>query len=143
MSKYKEVVILVAEDDDGHAELIVEGLRDSGVNNEIIRFEDGQALWDYVTSDSILEKKTEERNFLLLLDINMPRMDGVELLQKMKSHPELRTTPVIMLTTTDDPFEVENCYALGCNAYVTKPIDFMLFTERLQRLGLFLQIIKI
>lgn len=143
MKNQKDIIILIAEDDDGHAELISEGLRDTGLKNEIIRFQDGLDLWNYLTSqcrDDMLENNQE---FLILLDINMPRMDGVTVLEKIKSDICLKDIPVMMLTTTDDPREIEKCYQLGCNVYITKPVVFIKFAEILQRLGLFLQIIKV
>ncbi|NQT63014.1 MAG: response regulator [Candidatus Marinimicrobia bacterium] len=142
MEASTEMIILVAEDDDGHAELIIEGLRESGVCNKIIRFSDGQETWDYLsgTGDNVLDKN---KHYLLLLDINMPKMDGVEVLKKMKADEELKEIPVMMLTTTEDPREVEHCYKLGCNIYITKPVDFPKFAETLKRLGLFIQIVKI
>jgi len=73
----------------------------------------------------------------------MPKMDGIEVLQKIKSDDELKNLPVMMLTTTDDPREVEKCYALGCNIYITKPVDFPKFAETLKRLGLFIQVVKV
>ena len=143
MKSQKDIIILIAEDDDGHAELIIEGLRDTGLKNEIVRFPDGLELWDYLhlqCRDEMLENNQE---FLILLDINMPRMDGITVLEKIKNDICLKDIPVMMLTTTDDPREVERCYQLGCNVYITKPIEFIKFAEILQRLGLFLQIIKI
>ena len=143
MSTQEQLTILIAEDDDGHAELIREGLSDSGVYNKQIRFSDGQEAWDFFTDK--LEKNTQITNstYLMLLDINMPRMDGVELLRRMKNSSILKKIPVIMLTTTDDPREVHQCYELGCNVYITKPVDFNKFAETLKRLGLFLQIIRV
>lgn len=73
----------------------------------------------------------------------MPVMDGVEVLKLMKSDEILKKIPVIMLTTTDNPKEIDHCYALGCNIYITKPIDFKIFAETLKRLGLFIQIVSI
>jgi len=140
---YKELIILVAEDDDGHAELIIEGLIESGVKNQMIRFSNGEDAWKFISNTGDKPGRSENKNYLLLLDINMPKMDGIEVLKGMKSDDELKEIPVIMLTTTDDPREVEACYRLGCNVYVTKPIDFKKFTETLKRLGLFLQIVKI
>lgn len=141
MNTYKEIVILIAEDDDGHADLIVEGLRDSGVMNNIIRFSDGQEIWDFLST--LIADADENVSYLILLDINMPKMDGIEVLDKIKSNTSLKVMPVMMLTTTDDPREVERCYQLGCNVYITKPIDFNKFAETLKRIGLFLQIIKV
>ncbi|MDP2303169.1 MAG: response regulator [Ignavibacteria bacterium] len=143
MKNYKEIVILLTEDDDGHADLIREGLEDSGVCNKIIRFVDGQEIWEFLLKESEKENKGELPNYLLLLDINMPRLNGVEVLRRMKSNEELKKIPVMMLTTTDDPREVEECYKIGCNIYITKPVDFLKFAETLKRLGLFVQVIKI
>lgn len=137
-TKYKDLIILIAEDDDGHADLILEGLRDVGVCNEMIRFSNGLDVWNFLNDQSI-----SENNYLLLLDINMPKMDGVEVLKKIKNNNLLKTILVIMLTTTDDPKEVEACYQYGCNLYITKPIDFMKFSETLRRIGLLIQIVKV
>jgi len=141
MEVYKKLIILIAEDDDGHAELINNGLIESGVKNEIIRFSNGEEVWNFFSSND--SKMIQDNNYLLLLDINMPKMDGIEVLKLMKSDTDLKEIPIMMLTTTYDPREVEACYKLGCNIYITKPIDFNKFTEMLTRLGLFIQIIKI
>jgi CheY-like chemotaxis protein len=143
MLNYKEMVILIAEDDDGHAELIKEGLEDYGISNQIIRFSDGEQAWDFLSGAGENFVRDKNKNYLLLLDINMPKMDGIEVLKKMKSDKELKEIPVVMLTTTDDPREVESCYRNGCNIYITKPVEFIKFTETLRRLSLFIQIVKI
>jgi len=143
MVKYKELTILIAEDDDGHAELIMTGLKESGICNHMIRFVDGKETWDFISGKGKNMVIDRNKSYLLLLDINMPKMDGVEVLERIKSNDELKNLPIIMLTTTDDPREVENCYALGCNIYVTKPVDFVKFAETLKRLGLFIQVVKV
>lgn len=143
MANYKELVILIAEDDDGHAELIMDGLIDSGVKNRLIRFQNGEEVWKFLSGTGFGEGLDKSKNYLLLLDINMPVMDGIEVLQQMKADKELKEIPVMMLTTTDDPREVEACYRIGCSVYITKPIEFLKFTEVLKRLGLFIQIVKI
>ncbi len=143
MNNYKDLVILIAEDDDGHAELIKFGLHDSGVCNELIRFKNGLDVWEFLNGMNENLSLDHSKSYLLLLDINMPNMDGVELLQKIKSSNKLKEIPVIMLTTTDDPREVETCYQLGCNMYITKPVQFDKFAEVLKRMGLFIKIIKI
>lgn len=137
------MIILIAEDDDGHAMLINDGLKESGVCNPIIRFKNGIEVLDFLTGKAENENRDNSKAYLLLLDINMPIMDGVELLQKIKSDEELKEIPVIMLTTTDDPREVEACYKLGCNMYITKPVQFDKFAEILNRMGLFIQIVKV
>lgn len=140
MSQHKIIRILITEDDDGHAELITEGLRDTGVSNEIMRFNDGLELWEFLNENL---KNPDQEDFLILLDINMPRMNGVETLGLIKKHPDMKDIPVIMLTTTDDQREIDKCYQLGCNVYITKPINFTLFAETLKRIGLFIQIMKV
>lgn len=143
MKNYKELVILIAEDDDGHAELIREGLQNSGVCNKQIRFSNGLEVWEFLSLEVESEIVDKKLAYLLLLDINMPKMNGIELLQKIKSSDALKEIPIIMLTTTDDPREVEICYKLGCNMYVTKPIQFDKFADTLHRMGLFIQIVKV
>jgi CheY-like chemotaxis protein len=143
LGNYKKIVILLTEDDDGHAELIKEELQESGICNKIIRFIDEQEVWDFLVEKSERENQEEVSSYLLLLDINMPRLDGVEVLRRIKANDKLKKIPVIMLTTTDDPREVEECYRIGCSIYITKPVDFFKFAETLKRLGLFIQVIKI
>ena len=82
-------------------------------------------------------------SFLPTLDINMPGIDGVEVLRQIKSDPKKRKIPVIMLTTTDDPREVDRCYALGCSSYITKPLDSKAFLKAINRIGLFISIISV
>ena len=141
----KEVTILIAEDDDGHAELICDNLRESGVHNPIIRFGNGQEALDFFFGPphADLPRREHGRAYMLLLDIRMPKVDGVEVLKQIKQDPELKNMPVIMLTTTDDPREIRNCYALGCSCYVTKPVDYQKFSEMLTRLGLFLMVVQV
>lgn len=141
----KEVTILIAEDDDGHAELICDNLRESGVNNPFIRFCNGQEVLDFLFAepDGTTPRREHGRAYMLLLDIRMPKVDGVEVLRQIKEDLELKNMPVIMLTTTDDPREIRNCYTLGCSCYVTKPVDYMKFSEMLTRLGLFLLVVQV
>ncbi len=143
MGTTKEVKVLIAEDDDGHAELIKEALEESGVKNPIIRFSNGEEVWNFLSEKGSEELENDDIAYLLLLDINMPRMNGTEVLRNIKQDAKLKSIPVIMLTTTDDPREVEQCYELGCNVYITKPVDYIKFTSTLQRLGLFMQIVKL
>ncbi len=143
MDSEKEITIIVSEDDPGHAELIKEALKDSGIQNDILHFPDGQATWEYLQEQSNRDPENSKHALLVLLDINMPRMNGMEVLRNIKQHSKLKSVPVIMLTTTDDPREIEQCYELGCNVYITKPVDYDSFSDTLKRLGLFMQIIKL
>ena len=141
-SAHTNVTIMIAEDDEGHAELIMEQLRSAGVSNEIIHFRDGQELWDYLMGAGQRTSQHDSHGFLLLLDIVMPRLDGLEVLQRIKADKQWHNLPIIMLTTTDDPREIEKCRTLGCNCYITKPMEYERFTEMLKRLGLSLLVVQ-
>lgn len=135
--------IILAEDDDGHATLIQRNLERAGLINRIFRVRDGQEALDMIRGEGAYAQQSPRGNVLLLLDINMPRVDGVEVLRRLKADSRTITIPVIILTTTDDPREVERCYQLGCSVYVTKPIEYTPFIEAVTRLGLFLQMVRI
>ncbi len=134
------VTILIADDDDGHAILIQENLEDAGVNNPMIRFRDGQEVWDYLSGQGPGPHIDLEQNYLLLLDIRMPKMDGVDVLRNIKQTKKLHSIPVIMLTTTDSPKEVAECYELGCNSYIAKPINIDAFQKTINHLGMFIEL---
>ncbi|MCM2267575.1 MAG: response regulator [Elusimicrobiales bacterium] len=133
------IIILMAEDDDGHARLVQERFESVGVHNPVVRFRDGQETWEFLSGKGIEPGKA----YLLLLDIRMPGLDGIEVLRRVKSDQRLKNMPVIMLTTTDDPREIGLCYELGCNSYLTKPVEFEKFAEVIKRLGLFLMIMRV
>ena len=137
------LTLLVAEDDDGHAELIEEHLRDAGVRCPIIRFRDGEETLNFLTRNGPGPWRESHAEYLLLLDIKMPRMDGVEVLRRIKGDLHLKTIPVVILTTTDDPREIEACYRLGCSFYITKPVDCLRFSETMRRLGLFVKAVRL
>jgi DNA-binding response OmpR family regulator len=139
----QEVVILMAEDDDGHAGLIRRNLKRSGISNEIIHFRDGAEAMDYIMGIKNDIGTSKEKTYLLLLDIRMPKLDGLEVLKRIKADDDLKTMPVLMLTTTDDPKEVKRCHELGCSNYITKPIEYDAFVEAVHSLGLFLKIVKV
>jgi CheY-like chemotaxis protein len=139
----KEVVILVAEDDQGHATLIRRNLKRAGIVNEILHFAGGREALDFLLGRGEGPRRVKEMPYLMILDIRMPGVDGVEVLRQVKQDPELRKMPVIMLTTTDDPREVEHCHALGCSNYITKPIDYEKFVEAIRQLGLFLLVVEV
>jgi CheY-like chemotaxis protein len=140
---HADVTILIAEDDDGHAQLIQEHLEDAGISNPFVRFRNGQEAWEFLSRSGTGSGRDEKGVYLLLLDIRMPKMDGVEVLKRIKADPGLHSLPVIMLTTTNDPREVQECYDLGCNCYITKPVQYALFAEAIKRLGLFISIIQV
>ena len=143
MSETREVAIVIAEDDAGHARLIEKNLTRAGLHNKIERFDNGQAVLDFLFRRGSGPHRVLERPYLLLLDIRMPQVDGVEVLRQLKEDPELRKIPVLMLTTTDDPREVERCHAIGCASYIVKPVDYDKFAEAIKSLGLYISLVEV
>ena len=143
MTMTKEVVILIVDDDAGHARLIEKNLSRVALHNRIERFEDGQQILDFLFGRGGGPKREPDTPYLLLLDIRMPKVDGVEVLRQIKADPELRKIPICMLTTTDDPREVERCHGLGCSNYIVKPVDYERFSEAIKQLGLFVSLVEV
>jgi CheY-like chemotaxis protein len=139
----KPLMILLAEDDDGHATLIRRNLTRAGVVNDVVHVKDGREALDFLFRRGVFADRPKDVSILLLLDINMPHLSGVEVLRIIKADEATARTPVIMLTTTDDPREVEKCYALGCSVYITKPVQYESFVDAIRRLGMFLAIIQV
>jgi CheY-like chemotaxis protein len=131
----QEITILLAEDDPGHARLIEKNLRRSNIMNKIVTVGDGQQAIDYLFSDD------RPWPLLVLLDLNMPVLDGYQVLERIKASEHTKRIPVVVLTTTDDSREVSRCYDLGCNVYMTKPVDYLQFSEAIRKLGLFLSVV--
>ena len=137
------MVILLAEDDEGHALLVKRNLARSGIADTVMHVTNGQEALDFVRREGKYAIRAAGAPLLLVLDINMPCLDGVQVLQQIKADEKTATTPVIMLTTTDDPREIERCYENGCSVYITKPVEYDKFAEAVKRLGLFLQIMQV
>lgn len=134
------VNIILVEDDDGHALLVEKNLRRAGLVNGFRRLKDGQEALDYFYNGG---DRSEMPEVVVLLDVNMPRVTGIEVLKQLKQDASTAAIPVIMLTTTDDPREIERCYEYGCNVYITKPVEYDDFIEAVRRLGFFLQVVKL
>ena len=139
----KPVTIIMIEDDAGHARLIERNIRRSGVNNEIKCFRDGTTAINYLfgTDGSGLLHKGEA--LLILLDLNLPDMSGIDILRRVKENVYLKWAPVVVLTTTDDSQEIKRCYELGCNVYITKPVNYESFANAIRQLGLFFSVIQV
>jgi len=133
----RSVNIILAEDDDGHALLMERNLRRGGIINAIQRARDGIELLDS------LRVTGREGPDVIFLDINMPRLDGFEVLLQLKADPELRSIPVIMVTSTDSQKEINRAYQLGASSYVVKPVGVEAFIDRVRKLGLFLEVVEL
>jgi CheY-like chemotaxis protein len=138
----QDVTIVLVEDDPGHARLIEKNLK-RHVYNNIIKLSDGQQAVDFLFSEGPYTDSTCPSPIVVLLDLNMPGLDGYEVLRRMKEDSRTRKIPVIILTSTDDTREVSRCYELGCNVYIVKPVDYDKFSEAIQRLGLLISIVTV
>jgi len=134
------VTILLIEDDPGHAKLIEKNVRRAGVVNEIVHLADGTSALAHLFERGELRKADP---MLVLLDLNLPDMSGIDILARIKADPALKRTPVIVLTTTDDKLEIQRCYDLGCNVYITKPVEYEGFSAAIRQLGLFLTVMQV
>ena len=136
---HKPVIIVMIEDDAGHAKLIEKNVRRAGVCNDIQHFADGGSALDFLFHKNVRDNGP----VLILLDLNLPDMSGVDILAKLKGDEKMRRSPVIVLTTTDDQREIQRCYDLGANVYITKPVDYENFANAIRQLGLFLSVMQV
>ncbi len=143
MPRINEVSIVLIEDNEGHARLIEKNLRRAAIANPIIKLEDGQRALDYLFGEQGYVNTLHPSPLLILLDLNLPVVDGYRVLKKMKSDERTKTIPVIILTTTDDIQEINRCYELGANVYITKPVEYEKFAEAIARLGMFLSVVML
>ena len=142
MNTQHAVNIVMIEDDEGHARLIEKNIRRAGIFNDIRHFTDGTSALDYLYNAP--EGPAHNGPALILLDLNLPDMSGTDILARIKEDANpLKRTPVVVLTTTDDKVEVQRCYELGCNVYITKPVNYQSFADAIRQLGLFLSVIQV
>jgi len=137
------VIIAMVEDDEGHARLIEKNLRRAGLHNEIVPLSDGASAITFLFGPDGSGLVNKGRPLLILLDLNLPDMSGIDILKRLKENEHLRVSPVVVLTTTDDKSEIQRCYDLGCNVYITKPVDYEKFANAIQQLGLFVYVIQV
>jgi len=140
MNAQQPVRIVMIEDDEGHARLIEKNIRRAGISNALTHFLDGTSALEYLFNSP--EGPAQNGPALVLLDLNLPDMSGTTILEKIKGDPKLHRTPVVVLTTTDDKVEIQRCYDLGCNVYITKPVDYENFADAIRQLGLFLSVMQ-
>ena len=143
MSKQEPLTIIMIEDDEGHATLIERNIRRAGVSNEILKFASGQPALDYLIGGGGQPGVKNGKPYMVLLDLNLPDMSGVDILKKLKETPKTERIPVIVLTTTDDKNEIQRCYDLGANVYVTKPVNYETFANAIRQLGLFFSVVQV
>lgn len=127
-----EKAIILAEDNMGHARLIEKNLKRGGLQGRVTHFTDGRQVMDFLGSD---KKAADADTMVVLLDLNMPVMNGFQVLQSVKSDPAMKAIHVVVMTTTDDPNELQRCYDLGCDLALTKPVEYTSFAQTIQKLA--------
>ena len=131
----KPITLLMADDDPGDRLLTAEALKDARLINDLRFVENGEVLMDYLLTRGKFAPPAEApRPGLILLDLNMPRKDGRTVLKEIKNHPDLRTIPIAVLTTSKDDADVYRSYDLGVNSYIVKPVTFGAIVDTLQTL---------
>ena len=143
MNDARPVTIIMIEDDEGHARLIEKNIRRAGVANQIVPFTNGTEALAYLLGPDGSGMVNKGRQLLVLLDLNLPDMTGIDILERVKGNEHTRRSPVVVLTTTDDQREIQRCYDLGANVYITKPVDYEGFANAIKQLGLFFSVMQI
>ena len=143
MNDARPVTIIMIEDDEGHARLIEKNIRRAGVANQIMPFTNGTDALAFLMGTDGTGEVNKGRQLLVLLDLNLPDMTGVDILEKVKGNEHTKRSPVVVLTTTDDQREIQRCYDLGANVYITKPVDYDGFANAIRQLGLFFSVIQV
>ena len=134
--------ILLVEDDPKDVELTLTALEDYNLANEVVIARDGEEALDYLYRRGSFQTRTEENPAVLLLDLKLPKIDGLEVLQQVKSDDKLKLVPVVVLTSSREEKDMVASYKLGVNAYVVKPVDFHEFVNAIKELGIFWAIIN-
>ncbi|MEO8038539.1 MAG: response regulator [Betaproteobacteria bacterium] len=135
MSALEAVEILLAEDSDADAEMTLRALRKNKVTNSVVRVKDGAEALQYLYREGAFAGRADVLPKLVLLDLKMPKVDGIEVLRRIKDDPALRAIPVVMLTSSAEERDVVDSYALGVNSYLVKPVEFERFVDEVARAG--------
>jgi len=129
--------ILLVDDNPNDVELTLEALAEHNLANQVVVVNDGVEAIEYLKCEGKFKTRSTGNPAVLLLDIKMPRMGGIEVLEAIRADAKLRTLPVVMLTSSREEPDLKKCYALGVNAYVVKPVDFKDFLEAVKHIGIF------
>ena len=135
--------ILIVDDSPKDVELAITALREKNLANEVIVAEDGEEALDYLYRRGSFENYEKGNPAVILLDIKMPKMNGIELLKQIRTDPELQLIPVIMLTSSREEKDLVECYRLGANSYVVKPVDISQFIDSIKAVGQYWAVINV
>ena len=132
----KPIVILLVEDDPAHAEIVLRNFKDFRLANRIMHVEDGQAALDYLyRKGEFSDPQTSPRPHIVLLDLRLPKVDGLEVLKQIKSDQDLHSIPVVILTTSEAETDRVKAYDCHANSYLVKPVDFIRFVDLMKAFG--------
>ena len=134
--------ILLVEDNANDIELTFAALEENHLANEVVVVRDGEEALDFLYRRGIYKLRAEGNPAVVLLDLKLPKVDGLQVLEKVKSDPDLKSIPVVMLTSSREEVDLVTSYGLGVNAYVVKPVDFSEFVGALKKLGMFWAVIN-
>jgi CheY-like chemotaxis protein len=134
--------ILMAEDNSRDVELTLEALAEHNLANNVVVVSDGVEVMKYLNYEDQFKNRKKGNPAVILLDIKMPRMDGIEVLEAIRSNEKFKTIPVVMLTSSREEPDLKKCYGLGVNAYVVKPVNFVDFLEAVKHIGIFWAILN-
>lgn len=134
--------ILLVEDDPKDVELTLTALEEYNLANEVVVAKDGEEALDYLYSRGSFKARSNDHPAVLLLDLKLPKIDGLEVLQQIKSDEKLRMIPVVVLTSSHEEKDMVASYKLGVNAYVVKPVDFHEFVNAIKELGAFWAVVN-
>jgi two-component system, response regulator len=137
MSEFEEVDILLAEDSDTDGEMTLRALRKKGISNNLTWVRDGEEALDFIYHRGNYAERSNRHPKLVLLDLKMPRVDGIDVLRQIKADPNTKSIPVVVLTSSAQDRDVIDSYQLGVNSYIVKPVDFDQFFEVVSTLGLY------
>ena len=130
--------IMLIEDNPDDIELTLRAFKKNNIMNEIVVRSDGQAALDYFFGpDGIADSKKTNLPILILLDLKMPKIDGIDVLKQLRTDGRTKLIPVVILTSSKEPADLLSCYNLGCNSYIRKPVEFTVFTEMVRELGFY------
>jgi CheY-like chemotaxis protein len=138
MENLEKVEILLAEDNDRDAEMTLRALRKNNLGNSVHRVKDGAEALDFLfRTGEYADREPDSLPRLILLDLKMPKLDGIEVLKRIKSEERMRSLPVVIMTSSNEERDVVESYRLGVNSYIVKPIDFPKFIEVVASIGLY------
>jgi len=138
MMNANEVEILFVEDNPDDAELTLKALHKNKIVNKVFRVTDGEEALDFIFArGKFTDRNTNQKPKVILLDLKLPKISGIEVLKQLKANDETKVIPVVILTSSKEEMDIEKCYSLGANSYIIKPIAFDMFMKAISELGLY------